>query len=252
MEACQLDPAVTETIACVAGFNEHFDYSRGDIESNEHDPEVLVEHYYSLLYRLLSNPEPFLDFDDVISPCTSTKLSLHAQDFPTPESMTMTTDTYTKAVESAMRILVLLYLRESTFDLPCSDHILLDLLAQHVRTILSDRQLEQMEGLFIDPLLLRESRHAERPTLLWICVAGDFFSTSRFDTAGDHMDEMGESTIYKTLLMEVLGTEASKDPELVCDDDLELCQCLDLRYIRNDRWNARNAIRQILGVIKTE
>ena len=116
MEACQLDTTVAETIACVAGFNEHFDCSRMDTQSNNHDPEILKEHYYSLIYRLLSNPEPFRDFGDVISPCTSTELSLHAQDFPTPQSMTITTDTYTKAVESAMRILVLLALRGWAFE----------------------------------------------------------------------------------------------------------------------------------------
>jgi hypothetical protein len=252
MEACQLDRIVSETVACVAGFNERFHYSRGDNERNKLELELLMEHYYSLIYRLLSNPEPFRDFDDVISPCTSNNLSLHAQEFPTPESMTTTTDSYTKAVESAMRILVLLYLREPTFDLPCSEGILLELLAQQVRTILADRQLEHLEDLFIDPLLLHESRSAQKPTLIWICVAGDFFSTSKFTTPGDHMNMMGQPTIYKNLLMDVLGPEASMDPELVSEDDLELCQCLDLRYIRNDRWNARNAIRQILGVIKTE
>ncbi|KAI0125557.1 hypothetical protein BJ170DRAFT_437797 [Xylariales sp. AK1849] len=237
MEACRLDSEIVDAIASA---------------TIKDDPEVGTEHYYHFIYRLLSYPEALRDFDEVISPCTSNKLALHAQDFPTPESINTATDTYTKAIESAMRILVLLYLREPTLKIPCGEGVLLDLLAREVGSILVDRQLEHIEDMLIDPTLLQESRSAQRPTLIWICIAGDLFWTSKMGTSSEHNSMKGRPSIYADLLKDVLGSAASANPDLMPDNDLELCRYLDLRNVVGPHWCERNATRNMLGIAKIE
>jgi hypothetical protein len=249
--ACRIDPGVISTVASVAGFNQDFDHIRKLQGDFKYDPEGIMEHYYSLVYRLLLRPEPFRDFDEVISPSTSAKLDLHTQDFPTPQSMISATDadSVTKAIESAMRILALWYLREPTNDFPCGENIMLELLEGHVKAILADRQPERTRDMLIDPLLLQESRAAQKPTLIWICIAGDIFSTRRMEAPRE--DHSGQPSVYRQLLMEVLGAEASRDPSKVPEDDLELCQYLDFRYVKDEWWDEREAMRHILGLSRT-
>lgn len=155
------------------------------------------------------------------------------------------TDSNIKAIESAMRILALLYIRDPTIDLPCGEILFLDLLNQR-------KQARHSEDSLIDPLLLR-SHIAQKPTLIWMCIAGNCFTTLEMKATGEYgANNIGRSTIYKELLNEVLGPEVfKKKPELV-SEDMELSRCLDLKYLRGPHWNSRTAMRQILGVIKRE
>ncbi|ORY57543.1 uncharacterized protein BCR38DRAFT_490046 [Pseudomassariella vexata] len=253
LNACHIDTEIVETIASVAGFNDCLDYcKKKEGTKSKFEPDALMEYFFFLKYQLLSKPEALRDFDEVITPKMSRKFPLSAQDFPTPVSMDLSVDAYSKAIESAMRILTILYLREPTLDLPCGETVLLDLLTRHMTIILTSRRGPQPENSMIDPSLLEDSTPTQSATLIWMCIAGDCFSTSKMATSVDHSDKMGQPSIYKQLLIEVLGPHASANPELVSQEDLELCRFLDLRYVRGTQWSERSAMRHILGVIKVE
>ncbi|KAH8676189.1 hypothetical protein BX600DRAFT_454473 [Xylariales sp. PMI_506] len=253
MRSCRLDEHLGSIIAAVAAFNRNLDVMKRSRNSVHFEPDLVMENYYYLMYQLLSEPEPLRDFDQVISPTTGDKLALHSQDFPTPNSLNSTLDSFTDAVMSAMRILAILYLREPTLDLPCGEAILLDLLARHTNTILQELRLGQFDDdLHIDPLLLQEMRAAQRATLIWICIAGDLFSAWKLAGAQDPQGSGAQPSIYRDLLRDVLGPELSSNPDLVTDEDLELCHHLNFQYIKNDYWNERDALRDMLGWMKTE
>jgi hypothetical protein len=250
LNSCHLDPEVIDAVVSVAAIG----LTRDRYKSSS-DPKPCIESsdelYYDLIYRLLSKPEPLRSFDDVISPLTSNNLSLQAQDFPTPESANTATDIYTKALESAMRIIALLYIREPTLDLPCADRVLLDLLAQHAGTILADRQVVMCEDPFSRSRLPFQMCPSQRPCLIWICIAGHVFTRSKIKLSQGH-DGLRYSTTFGELLSNVIGPEASLNPDLVPHEDLELCHHLDLRYIEGEQWNEKIGMRQMLNVMKTE
>lgn len=250
-KASYLHLDVAKAIVAVAEFTRSFtsDQSQTVTPFRHHSKENL-EQFYDLTYRLLSIPEPLRDFEDVISPFASIELSLHNQD--TPMSKVKTTaapDIVTKAIEIALRILALMFLKSQMLDIPCGETLLLELLQQQVATILSERQVNHNEELFINQAAHHESERLQRSTLIWICLAGDHFSNAKL--YNEDSEASRQPTSYIELLRCVVTTKQVADASLVSDDDLLLSRCLDLRYLKGELWDERHAIRNMLGKIQS-
>lgn len=214
----------------------------------EHD----LEEFCNLAHQILSTPEPLRDFDKVISPETSVKLSLSAPDVPTPESVrTASTDSMTRAIETALRILVLMYMKTLMLKIPCGEAILLALLHQQVAIILANQTLDHIEDPFIDPTLRQESRALQRPTLIWICIAGHFFTKSWRTTYCCGIE--GQLVECQVLLENVLQAwNSSTNATLVSNNDLEFCKFLDIRLLAGEHWDEREVIKDMLGLMQLE
>ncbi|KAI1074032.1 hypothetical protein F5B20DRAFT_574363 [Whalleya microplaca] len=251
LSACGLSISVIDTITGVAGFNSCISLPLELKGTFRFDPEVAMEHYYYLGYKLLTVPEPLRQFDEVVSPTTTRNLAIDIPSNPA-RALRGPTDDCAKSIESAMRILTLMYIREPTFDLPCGETILFKLLDEHLRNILNTRRTPSSLESLIDPLLLQDSYARQRPILIWICLAGDLFSTLKVLSHGDNSHQTSGSNIYQELLENALGPVASTHLDLVSEDDLEVCRLLDLRCLGGQNWNARQAMRHILGLIKQE
>ncbi|KAI0004663.1 hypothetical protein F4779DRAFT_70344 [Xylariaceae sp. FL0662B] len=249
--ACGLQRSVVDTITGVAGFNACVSLPLGLKGTFRFDPEVAMEHYYFLGYKLLMDPEPLRQFDEVVSPTTTQNLAMA---IPSNSARTMRgpTDGCAKSIESAMRILTLMYIREPTFNLPCRETILSELLEECLRDILNTRRTTSSSESLIDPLLLQDSNASQRPTLIWICLATDLLSTAKTVSPGDSSDLIDRPSTYQELLQSILGPEASANLDLVSEDDLEVCRLLDLRCLGGQGWDARKAMKHILGVVKQE
>ncbi|KAM0806978.1 putative Transcription factor domain-containing protein [Seiridium cardinale] len=251
LETFNIDPDVIDMISAVAVIGGSIGSDPGNAMIPSHISEESFKNCYNLVYRLLSIPDQLRDFDEVISPGTSFKLSLHTQDFPTPDSThTTVPNSFTKAVETALRILALLYLENIKLKIPCREEILLDLLQQQASIILSDRRLDLIEDLFIDPSLHQESRILQRPVLLWLCVAGEFFTKSRTGTPGSN--SATQHTIYQELVQDLLTTAELSNPDVLQEDDLEFCRCLDLCHLMDKQWDDRKAIKDMLGMVESK
>ncbi|KAK6064108.1 hypothetical protein SCUP515_11961 [Seiridium cupressi] len=246
-----LDLDIIDMISAVASIGKAISCDPGNGAVTSYVSEESFKNCYKLVYGLLSIPDQLRDFDEVISPSTSFKLSLHTQDFPTPDSThTTVPNSFTKAVETALRILALLYLKNTTLGIPCREEILLDILHQQASIIFSDRRLDLIEDLFIDPSLHQESRSLQRPVLLWICMAAEYFTNSRTGTQAGN--SATQHTIYQELIQDLLTAEELNNPDIMVDEDLEFCRCLDLCHLAGKQWDDRKAIREMLGIIKAE
>ncbi|KAF3010464.1 hypothetical protein E8E14_004402, partial [Neopestalotiopsis sp. 37M] len=146
LEAFNFEKEMTETLAATAKFCEDHDATNQDkntsSSSQEHALDMFEDFHY-LSRRLLTVPEPLREYDSVMSPPASTNdLPLHTQLYPSSEpTQVYPAHATTNAVETALRILVLMYLKEIMLDVPCNDLMLLNLLAKQLRFILSAQRL---------------------------------------------------------------------------------------------------------------
>ncbi|KAK8070132.1 hypothetical protein PG994_006748 [Apiospora phragmitis] len=249
LQACTLDPATVKTISDLALFNRYMECVTIPGSSSKHDSRTVIEEYYFLKHQLLSKPRPLRDLDDVISANTTNKFALNALDFPSSMSLDPNADPYLTSIETALRILSLLLIRDPTLDLPC-ESVLMDILYQHMRTILECRRPQQQPvDTMVDPrMLLQEplAVHPQTPTLLWICITGHYFSSRK---AGTTATWNQPNLIYRKLLRGLLGPEKAAHPELVSDGDLELCRCLSMRHLRGENYSERGDIGYIVNAM---
>ncbi|KAI5921642.1 hypothetical protein F4810DRAFT_721990 [Camillea tinctor] len=92
---------------------------------------------------------------------------------------------------------------------------------------------------------------ALRPTLIWICLAADLLATLKhMPSSAGRMDGFGRAAAptCRELLRYVLGPQVLTNPDLVSDADLEVCRLLDLGCLTGQKWDDRQAIKNMLGV----
>lgn len=270
LSAIGLETGLISTIADVAALNKCLTLPSIAKDAFAFDPEAALEHYYDLGYKLLSTGGPLRFLDG------------SSNTLPPKDNMTMISyQQYTTSIKSALRILVLVFLQNPAFDLANDESVLFELLCTHLRAILSYLQSQQSSQLVQDPFdflvdpMIRETHgasiEAHRPLLLWLCLAGhtlqhqsEVVRASRpTSIEGGPLPEqpelMGQPSIYKDLLQEVLGPVASIDPGLVSDYELEVCRCLDLKFVLDPHHplaqegaDERGLMRFILGAFKLE
>ncbi|KAK8097152.1 hypothetical protein PG999_013096, partial [Apiospora kogelbergensis] len=238
LQACALDTRTVKTISDLALFNRYMDYLTMAGNSSKHDTQTVIEEYYSLKHQLLSQPRPLRNSGEIISIDTnSNKFASDALNFAT----SMLIDSYATSIETVVRILALLLIRDPTLDLPCESAIM-GILHQNVRAILEYRrpQQGQLANTMVDPrLLLQKSStvHPQTPILIWICITGHYFSSLKAATTTPN-----QTKIYRELLVGLLGPEKAAQPEFVSDVELELCRYLSLRHLRGEGYSERGDI----------
>lgn len=252
LQACALDRATVKTISDLALFNKYMDYLKTPDRNSKHDSQTVIEEYYFLQHQLLSLPRPLRNFDEVISAYTTNDFALSAHDLPSSIPVDPTANHYSTSIETSVRILSLLIIRDPTLDLPC-ESVLLHIVHQQARAILEYRRSQhQPVGTWADPGMLRQQKpevHPQTPTLLWICITGHYFSSLKAAAATTSANQMH---VYGELLIDILGPEKTAHPELVSDGELELCRCLSLRHLRGENYSERGDIGRIVRSIKAE
>ncbi|KAI0598265.1 hypothetical protein F4775DRAFT_592528 [Biscogniauxia sp. FL1348] len=251
LSACGLGHDVISAITDAAIFNKSASSSPDGKGTLNTEGEAAMEHYYSLGYRLLSQPEPLQRLDHATSPNPTPNFVPNVSPLGTKaRTWDMGPDPCSKAIESAMRILALLSIRAPTFDLPCGSDALFRLLEENLRNILDVWRAESPADLLIDPLLLRDPMDALRPTLIWICLAADLMAALKnIPPLAGRVDSFGRAApICQDLLRHVLGPQGSENPDLVSDADLEVGRLLDLGCLTGHKWDDRQAIKNVLGM----
>ncbi|ETS86706.1 hypothetical protein PFICI_00534 [Pestalotiopsis fici W106-1] len=233
-EAFKFETEMVETLAATAKFcEEHAAKQDQDPSPFQHYGPEMFEDFHFLSRRLLTIPKRLQEYDEVISPPASADISVHARPFPISESAHIwPPDTTTKAVETALRILVLMYLKELMLDVPCNDRILLGLLAKHLLFILSAQRLNPFGTDQI-------------PVLVWICLAGQLFGMMKKTVW--LREAIGGHGICDQLLREVLQFDETLTLGSVSEEQLAFSKCLDLRRIQGT-WHENEAIRGMLGL----
>lgn len=242
LEAFNFEKEMTETLAATANFCEDHDATNQDqnasSSSQEHALDMFEDFHY-LSRRLLTVPEPLRGYDTAMSPpASTTDLPLHTQLYPSSEPMQVyPAHATTNAVETALRILVLMYLKEIMLDVPCNDLMLLNLLAKQLRLILSAQRL----GSFGENKV---------PVLVWICLASQVFGTMK--TSAWVGESIGGHGIHEELLRAVVKFDGMGRFSSISEEDSKFCQCFDLRRIQGAAWNENEAIKGMLGLSTDE
>jgi hypothetical protein len=212
------------------------------------DPFILADHFDCLIHDLLSTPEPLRSVKELL-PSTATDLEIDV------ESIIMSThmapkpgDGVSKAIESTMRILAILFLRDPLIDLPCGEKAMFRQLEKHVKTILISRALQKQQSSLTDTLLFDAPMQSQKPVLIWISITGSLLSIRNAATPGDGLDKLGRPSVYMDLLRSALEPAEVADPELVSEEDLALCRVLELRSLSGEPRDERLAMRRILGL----
>ncbi|KAI1631474.1 hypothetical protein F4809DRAFT_165704 [Biscogniauxia mediterranea] len=253
LSACGLDLDIISAITDAAIFGKFASGSLGGTGTLNLEGDAAMEHYYSLGYRLLSQPEPLRRLDHATPPNTSPDFVANVSPLGAKaHTWDMGPNPCSKAIESAMRILALLYIREPTFDIPCGNDAMLNLLEENLRIILDICRAQSPADLLIDPLLLQDPMQALRPTLIWMCLAADLIATLKnTPPPAGRMDSFGQAAlICQGLLRHVLGPQVSANLDLVSDADLEVCRLLDLGCLTGHKWDDRQAIKNVLGIYR--
>ncbi|CAJ2512969.1 Uu.00g010880.m01.CDS01 [Anthostomella pinea] len=246
LSGCGIQPSIIKTLSEVAIYSRCVSLCGDDRRSLHLEPGVMIEHYHYLEYELLSYPEPLRALDQVISPTTTRRLAINVPS-GTPFPRMDPSDTCTKAIESVIRIIALRFLREPTFDLPCGEMIQCQMFRELLEDILAYRCRQTSADPLIDPLLQEDSSDPQRPTLIWICLAV-YGQSIRTTLTSANEQEAAVKLVCQKLLRQVLGSEASANPELVSEEDLGVFHLLDLRSHKKPRRDAREVIRHLLGL----
>ncbi|KAK8018385.1 hypothetical protein PG991_007575 [Apiospora marii] len=252
LQACALDRATVKTISDLALFNRYMDHLKTPGSSVKHDTQTVIEEYYFLQHQLLSLPKPLRNSDEVVSANVTSNFASSTHELPQSVPVDPTADPYSNSIETAARILSLLLIQDPTLDLPC-ESVLLHILHQQARTLLEYRRSQHRPSeTWADPRLLlpqKSSIHPQTPTLLWICITGHLFSSLKAPAATEPSNRM---QVYGELLISILGPEKAAHPELVSDEELELCRYLSLRHLKGENYGERGDIGRIVRSIKAE
>lgn len=251
LQACALDRVTVKTISDLALFNKYMDYLEITGSSPKHDTQTIIEEHYFLKHQLLCLPRPLRNVDEANSSKTD-DFALSARELPPSIPMDPSADLYSALIETAVRILSLLLIRDPTLDPPC-ESVLLYMLHQHVGAILEHRRPQHKPAdAWVGPGLLPQEKPAvngQTPTLLWICITGHHFSSLK---AAAVKTPWNQTRVYRELLIDLLGPEKVSHPDLVSDEELELCRCLSLRHLRGEDYGERGDIGRIVRSIKAQ
>lgn len=229
LENFHIDLEMVKTLAATAEF------CKENATSHDQDasPEIL-EDFYFLSYRLLTIPQPLLNYDKAIYTPASMDLTLQPEHLSSPEITTeLSTDSIMKAVEMALQILVLMYLKETMLDVPCNNNIILSVLEKQVLLILSGWRSNLLFA-------------AQVPVIIWICLAGHTFAAWKKETLIEHRN------IYEQLLGDILNEDTTAMIYRPPEQMLSFCKCFDLGRVRGGTWAEHEAIKGMLEMSSAE
>ncbi|KAK7908460.1 hypothetical protein PG985_015763 [Apiospora marii] len=294
---CGLGQATIKAVTTVASYHRCITYTkrqnqqkrrrREGAEAVVYEPLEVGEHYDYILYRLLAEPGPLLTTRTALT--TSEQQHLNAELLRSDTTSPFSPGDDGIALQSAIRILAILLLREPTNDMPCGESNLLRQLEHHLQTILhSIERTRTKRPVNETPVTIVSSTYpcpsTPQPTLsspkqkenndtlatrkpihLWLCTAGDLVSTLQGGgVTGGRTDKAGRPSIYERLLRAVLSPDEAADPARVRERDLEVCRIMSLGDMREmklgsstlrdsgeEGWDDRQAMRRILGLTDT-
>ncbi|KAH8668711.1 hypothetical protein BX600DRAFT_435234 [Xylariales sp. PMI_506] len=205
-----IHPDTVQTIAGVASFQRGLAYCRGLHGGIRFDPLEVSEVYDGMLHSLLTAPRPLASFRATDTAATTTTTPEEEEEeeeeeekgggvasattaaavFPTaivPGAPLLLRHPVVEAIEVALRILSILYLRRSLpVDIPRGEDKMISTLEASIRTIIVSHQHSGASGSSsggsgcscCDCSAAAPTPSALRPALLWICIAGDYLSMS--------------------------------------------------------------------------
>ncbi|KAK6087995.1 hypothetical protein SCUP234_01061 [Seiridium cupressi] len=247
LDPCGVDGEVTGYIAYAASLQKCIADCKAQKGKIKFDPLVFGEHHDMIVHGLLSTPGPLRESEARLSSTTPTHIddTLEARAMSPGLGDEMTaTQRCISALESALRILTILFLREPMVDLPCGEDVMLHLLEGHVKTLLGKKASRS----YIDSPdnMVDRSLVAMKPPLIWISIAGDLLS--KLHGSPWQGGTQTSHSLFKELLRSVLTSEEIDNPSCVPPEDLSICRILDLRYMRGGLWNDSEAMRRLLSI----
>ncbi|KAH9904186.1 hypothetical protein F4778DRAFT_734328 [Xylariomycetidae sp. FL2044] len=239
-----ISPIVVDSVAEAAIFNHYAALAKDLKGSPEYSVRRMIEQYYCLGYMLLSEPEPLRPLDEALSPTTTQDLAIHMSPTLRDTPIDAAASIYNKAIESILRILSLMCIREPVLDLPCGVNTMLALLEQHLITVLNYRRTR----FSLTETTLQQSRDIkQRPTLICICVTFELlWSMYRSSKTNTSSLEVDTPKVSRELLRMVLGRDISANPNLMSTEDLDVCRLITWSHIRGQDWDYVQEIRRML------
>lgn len=138
---CGIGKTTVKAVTTVASYHRCISYTnrrnrqrRREDDAVVYEPLEVGERYDYIMYRLLAEPEPL--FTTVMGPEVAKLQQPYAEllDCSTLHSFSNGEDSV--ALQSAIRILAILLLREPANDMPCGEDKMLRMLEHHLQTIL--------------------------------------------------------------------------------------------------------------------
>ncbi|KAK8139048.1 hypothetical protein PG984_002428 [Apiospora sp. TS-2023a] len=240
---CGLGKATVKAVTTVASYHRCIAYTkrrnlqrRREVDAPVvYEPLEVGEHYDYIMYRLLAEPEPL----------STTFTISEAPELQQPNTELLEVSTYSPtpheddnlALQSAIRILAILLLREPANDMPCGEDKMLRRLEHHLRTLLHGivRHKSASQETKNAGIENNDTLSARKPIYLWLCTSGDLISTLQGGATGGRTDKAGHFSIYQLLLRAVLSVDEVADPAHVGEQDLEVCRIMslgDMRFIQ--------------------
>ncbi|KAK0645883.1 hypothetical protein B0T16DRAFT_148495 [Cercophora newfieldiana] len=236
-----------------------------------YDPHAFTDEWLSITYDLLAKPSPLRESTVGENPyvggrtgdtpiirtadhyMANQRLRKDAHIIPAPG---------THDWEAALRIAGLLYLKELIPDLPQNlggYAVLLVLLRHHLEAIIQDMALDV--DVNIDPALVTgdadseisavcrvDARAQRKAVLVFLCVVGNTVSLIANENEGRYeKGDVYERGVYQRGLRLALGVDGEGgNPPARNEGDLLLLKVLDMRNIKEEKWDDRVAVEELL------
>ncbi|KAH8659936.1 hypothetical protein BX600DRAFT_466956 [Xylariales sp. PMI_506] len=218
------------------------------------DPDALMEEFLWVGHLIMTTPTPYKQLHMVPEPriYPPHELGSGPRDGSAVEVTEEEARECYQAVESALRLSILLYAKRATpdpTDAAQSHPVLLDLMDRYLRIVQAVLQHKMSIENYIDPTTLPcDSPVAKllrtlKPALIYLCLLGDIECdlVQRKDP-----DSKPSRQTFRRVLELIVGP-SSAHVEALDDDDLAICTIQDLSVPNRREFIPRQALKRILA-----
>ncbi|KAK5663924.1 hypothetical protein OQA88_135 [Cercophora sp. LCS_1] len=258
-------PPVITALSSLALFASAVRVARQSNGTVTFDPDALTDEYLAVMHALVTWPGPLRDSSER-NPFVSngegkkSEADKYMANHRLRDDVEVTPPAGEAGVESALRIAALLYLKELLPDWPRNlggYGVLIKLLGLNLEAVLDGMVVEDEDEMIVglrlssrrrrgsgaSSSLGRERVDSLRSVLVFLALVGGLMAGVADENEGREGEERYERGIYTRCLREGLGFVGGDD---VVEEDLAIVRLFDLRNLKGEGWDVRDAVGDLL------